>query len=94
MARMVGFEPTTYRLTAGRSTTELHPHKNAEVKSSRHRLPFTFVTHTVQEPLSLCRFVSRQRFGRGGRIRTYECSSQSAVSYRLTTPPYLGDCHF
>ena len=23
--------------------------------------------------------------GRGGRIRTYECSSQSAVSYRLTT---------
>ena len=25
-------------------------------------------------------------FGWGGRIRTYECSSQSAVSYRLTTP--------
>ena len=24
--------------------------------------------------------------GWGGRIRTYECSSQSAVSYRLTTP--------
>ena len=28
-------------------------------------------------------------FGWGGRIRTYECSSQSAVSYRLTTPQYL-----
>ena len=27
-------------------------------------------------------------FGWGGRIRTYECSSQSAVSYRLTTPQY------
>ena len=27
--------------------------------------------------------------GWGGRIRTYECSSQSAVSYRLTTPQYL-----
>ena len=26
--------------------------------------------------------------GWGGRIRTYECSSQSAVSYRLTTPQY------
>ena len=25
-------------------------------------------------------------FGRGGRIRTYECNSQSVVSYRLTTP--------
>ena len=28
-------------------------------------------------------------FGWGGRIRTYECSSQSAVSYRLTTPHNL-----
>lgn len=27
-----------------------------------------------------------ERSGWGGRIRTYECSSQSAVSYRLTTP--------
>ena len=27
-------------------------------------------------------------FGRGGRIRTYECNSQSVVSYRLTTPLY------
>ena len=26
------------------------------------------------------------RYGWGGRIRTCECSSQSAVSYRLTTP--------
>ena len=25
-------------------------------------------------------------FGRDGRIRTYECNSQSVVSYRLTTP--------
>ena len=28
-------------------------------------------------------------YGWGGRIWTYECSSQSAVSYRLTTPQYL-----
>ena len=28
------------------------------------------------------------QYGWGGRIRTYECSSQSAVSYRLTTPQY------
>ena len=28
-------------------------------------------------------------FGWGGRIRTYECSSQSAVSYRLTTPLWI-----
>ena len=27
-------------------------------------------------------------FGRGGRIRTYECNSQSVVSYRLTTSLY------
>ena len=28
-------------------------------------------------------------YGWGGRIWTYECSSQSAVSYRLTPPQYL-----
>ncbi len=28
-------------------------------------------------------------FGRDGRIRTYECNSQSVVSYRLTTSLYL-----
>lgn len=32
--------------------------------------------------------------GWGGRIRTYECSSQSAVSYRLTTPQYSVFCGF
>ena len=26
------------------------------------------------------------RYGWGGEIRTHECNSQSAVSYRLTTP--------
>ncbi len=31
-------------------------------------------------------------FGWGGRIRTYACSSQSAVSYRLTTPQYFLFC--
>ncbi len=36
---------------------------------------------------STCR--NKSIFGRDGRIRTYECNSQSVVSYRLTTSLYI-----
>ena len=41
------------------------------------------MNNTNKNPLTC---VNGFLFGRGGRIRTYECNSQSVVSYRLTTP--------
>ena len=50
--------------------------------------PFRHGTDIIEKKSLL---VDKRDFfhGWGGRIRTYECSSQSAVSYRLTTPQYL-----
>ena len=44
---------------------------------------------TFQKEKSSRTINSPRRLGWGGRIRTYECSSQSAVSYRLTTPQFI-----
>lgn len=44
--------------------------------------------HIKKEENLIAIYASRLSTGWGGRIRTYECSSQSAVSYRLTTPQY------
>ena len=42
----------------------------------------------IECPHPTLRLVKNTRSGWGGEIRTHECSSQSAVSYRLTTPQY------
>ena len=82
---IIGRKPTSFEA--------MPQHRSFVPRKAAMKLPLRANDVACATQMMLClrhkwkiREQSSRIFGWGGEIRTHECSSQSAVSYRLTTP--------